>query len=228
MTKAKGSNQSQDIYSTLRSMINGLEILPGTRVTENQLAEYFSVSRTPIRQALQKLENDNLLTIKPKQGCFIRNIDLPLISHYYDVRVTLENMVLSELTKHNARDGLEDLKRQWDPAQHHFGLVVTDQLKHAEEAFHLNLSGLSNNRVLEDYIADINHKIRCVRLLGWPDEKSVTNTYNEHFRICELLLAGDLSTAQAEMTVHIRKSQEQANQLTYNQLYNNRSVIQFD
>lgn len=228
MTKAKGSNQSQDIYSTLRSMINGLEILPGTRVTENQLAEYFSVSRTPIRQALQKLENDNLLTIKPKQGCFIRNIDLTLISHYYDVRVTLENMVLAELTKHNARDGLENLKRQWDPARHHFGLAVTDQLKHAEEAFHMNLSELSNNRVLEDYIADINQKIRCVRLLGWPDEKSVTNTYNEHFRICELLLAGDLSTAQAEMTVHIRKSQEQANQLTYNQLYNNRSVIQFD
>jgi DNA-binding GntR family transcriptional regulator len=67
-----------------------------------------------------------------------------------------------------------------------------------------------------------------VRLLGWPDKSSVINTYKEHFRICELLLAGDLATAQAEMTVHIRKSQEQASKLTLNQLYNNRNIVSFE
>jgi DNA-binding GntR family transcriptional regulator len=56
----------------------------------------------------------------------------------------------------------------------------------------------------------------------------VINTYKEHFRICELLLAGDLATAQAEMTVHIRKSQEQASKLTLNQLYNNRNIVSFE
>lgn len=228
MKKPETKMNAQEIYTRLSTMINSLQILPGTRVTENQLADFFAVSRTPIRAALHKLENENLLVIKPKQGCFIRNIDMGLISSYYDVRVTLENMVLAELCKHKDASGLDKLRRQWDPEQLQFGLKVTERLKQAEEAFHMKLSELSCNPVLVGYIADINHKIRCVRLLGWPDKKSVTDTYAEHFRVCELLLAGDLSTAQAEMTVHIRKSQEQASKLTLNQLYNNRNTVVFE
>lgn len=52
-----------------------------------------------MRAALQKLESEGLLTIKPKQCCFIRNIDLLQISHYYDVRVALEALVLEEISK---------------------------------------------------------------------------------------------------------------------------------
>lgn len=228
MKKHETRMNAQEIYTQLSTMINSLQILPGTRVTENQLADYFAVSRTPIRAALHKLENENLLTIKPKQGCFIRNIDMSLITNYYDVRVTLENMVLAELAKHKDLGGLDKLRKQWDPEQLNFGLKVSEKLKQAEEAFHIRLSELSANSVLVSYIADINHKIRCVRQLGWPDKKSVTDTYAEHFRICELLIAGDLSTAQAEMTVHIRKSQEQASKLTLNQLYHNRNAVVFD
>ena len=228
MARHDDKRTTQDIYTTLRAMINSLQIMPGTRVTENQLADYFAVSRTPIRAALHKLESDNLLTIKPKQGCFIRNIDLSLITSYYDVRVTLENMILSEICRQNAISGLDKLKKQWDPNLLQFGIKATDKLKQAEEAFHMRLSELSHNSVLVNYIADINHKIRCVRQLGWPDKKSVTDTYAEHFRICELLMMGDLSTAQAEMTVHIRKSQQQASQVTLDQLYRNRNVVKFD
>ncbi len=197
-------------------------------MTENQLADYFSVSRTPVRAALQKLESEQLLTIKPKQGCFIRTIDLSEISNYYDVRVTLENMVLGEIYKHSEKPGLEKLIKQWDPDKCRFGTRVNDKLKQAEENFHAQLSELSRNTALERYLTDINQKIRCVRLLGWPDQKSVSDTYREHYRICELLVAGDLSTAQAEMTLHIRKSQENASKITLNQLFNNRNSITFD
>ncbi|SMF07085.1 hypothetical protein SAMN02745866_00538 [Alteromonadaceae bacterium Bs31] len=79
-----------------------------------------------------------------------------------------------------------------------------------------------------DYITDINDQIRVVRELGWPNEKSVTDTYEEHFRICSLVLKGKLRDAQAEMTNHIRKSQDQASRITLHQLYGNRNTIRFD
>jgi len=224
----KAKLSAHEIYSALRKMIIAMEILPGTRVTESQLADYFSVSRTPVRAALHKLESENLLWIKPKQGCFIRNIDLSQISHYYDVRVTLENMVLSELSKQGDSKELRQLSSLWHPDTMSFGVKVTDELKEAEENFHTQLATLSGNSALLNYITDINHRIRGVRLLGWPDQKSVTDTYEQHFRICQLVLNGDLITAQAEMTVHIRNSQEKASQVTLHQLYNNQNVIQFE
>lgn len=219
---------TQGIYNELHRMISDLEIMPGSRVTESQLADYFSVSRTPVRTALQLLENDGLVRIKPKQGCYIRNIDMRKISEFYDVRITMENMALEQIYINQDYDELGELAQQWHPEHCHFGNDINDALKQAEESFHLNLATISKNSVLTNYLADINDKIRVVRMLGWPDIKSVTDTYVEHFRVCELLLNNDLKTAQKEMAQHIRKSQERASCITLEQLYNNTKTIHFD
>lgn len=109
-----------------------------------------------------------------------------------------------------------------------YGTTITDELKMAEENFHLHLAQISKNEVLINYIRDINDQIRVVRRLGWPNKKSLIDTYEEHYRICELLLGGDLNQAQAEMTNHIRKSQDLASRVTLNQLYGNSDVIRFE
>ena len=219
---------TQDVYEALRDMIIALRLAPGSRVTENQLADYFSVSRTPIRAALQRLESEGYLSIKSKQGCFIRNIDMLKISQYYDVRVSLEVLVLEEIAKQQSQEALNSLANKWNPESPEYGLVVNDELKIAEENFHLQLAIISKNDVLINYIGDINDQIRVVRRLGWPNKKSVTDTYEEHYRICELLLANDISQAQSEMTNHIRKSQDMANRITLNQLYGGNEFIRFD
>ncbi|MDY6919519.1 MAG: GntR family transcriptional regulator [Pseudomonadota bacterium] len=218
----------QEIYHHLRELIIGLRVAPGSRVTEAQLADYFSVSRTPIRAALQRLESEGFLIIKPKQGCFIRNLDMERIIQYYDVRVALENLVLEAISCLPDHSALRDLAEQWDPQALHFGLEINDDLKIAEEHFHLQLARISRNGVLQHYISDINDHIRAMRRLGWPDSKSVIDTYEEHYRICDMLLQGDLPGAQAEMTNHIRKSQDQASRITLQQLYGNRDLVVFE
>ncbi len=219
---------AQQIYENLRNMIITLELMPGSRVTETQLADYFDVSRTPIRSALQRLESEGFLAIKAKQGCFIRNIDMLKISHYYDTRVALENLVLEEICKRNDLTPLQTLAELWHPEAMNFGLQINDDLKIAEENFHLELAGISRNSVLYNYISDINDHIRAIRRLGWPDVKSVTDTYEEHYRICQLLLNKDLATAQEEMTNHIRKSQDQASRVTLHQLYGSNKAVVFE
>ena len=218
----------QTIHADLHRMIADLELMPGARVTEMQLADHFKVSRTPVRAALQLLESEGLLTIKPKQGCFIRNIDLQQISDYYNVRVYLENMTLEEIGRRNSADEVAALGEQWDPDNGFFGKDITAELKQAEEQFHLQLAAITRNAALANYLADINDKVRVVRRLGWPDRESVDDTYAEHHRICELLLAGDVATAKQEMTHHIRKSQERASRITLDQLYGNRKASLFD
>lgn len=218
----------QSIYESLKNMITSLQIIPGSRLTEIKLADFFNVSRTPIRAALQRLESEGLLSIKPKQGCFVRNIDIIQISHYYDVRVALENLVLDEIARLNDLSPLGKLAADWRPDKQAFGTDLTDTLKAAEENFHLELARMSGNQALAGYISDINDHIRVVRSMGWPDSKSISDTYEEHHRVCELLLAGDLETAKFEMTNHIRKSQDGANRVTLKQLYANPQAISFN
>lgn len=209
---------AQQIYQSLRGMILDLELAPGTRFTESQVADYFQVSRTPVREALQRLEVENQITIRPKQGCFVRSIDLTQIRDFYDVRVALEILAVEKACAHMSDAALQDLAQQWDPELRHFGSAADDTIKLAEEAFHLALAQGSGNPALVRYLADINDNIRVVRRLGWPDLTSIDDTYQEHYDICRLILARDVDAARTTMLAHIRKSQNQAATITLAQL----------
>ena len=63
---------TQQIYQDLRQMIMDFDLFPGMRITETELADNFKVSRTPVREALQRLELEGFVSIRPKQGCFER------------------------------------------------------------------------------------------------------------------------------------------------------------
>ena len=228
MHKPKKRSATKDIYAALREMIVSLEISPGSRITETLLADYFEVSRTPVREALQRLDNEGLLKVRPKLGYFVRSIDLVQISQYYDVRVALENMVLAQIDAQDGGGLLRKLANEWNPDATSFGVNITSDLKFKEEQFHLDLAAISKNDVLRDYIADLNEKIRVVRLLGWPDEQSVIDTYTEHFRICTHLINEDVKAAQAEMTKHIRHSQECASQVTLQQIFKGHNQTPFE
>jgi DNA-binding GntR family transcriptional regulator len=207
------------IYQSLLNMITSFDIAPGFRLTENQLAEYFEVSRTPIRAALQRLENEGHVFVRAKQGCFVRNIDLDVISDYYDIRIELEIMTVRLAAQIKDKSELEILAEQWRPELYFYGNETSPELKLAEETFHVNLAEISGNRVLPSYLHDINDRIRVVRQQGWPDQKSVDDTYTEHFNICQYLLNDQVEKAVDEMVTHIKKSKDQANRVSLTQIY---------
>ena len=84
MTTAKSA--AQLVYDQLKKKIIDFEIYPGTRLTELEIAEEFAVSRTPVRAALQRLETEGQITILPKQGCFVRSVDIETISQITEGR----------------------------------------------------------------------------------------------------------------------------------------------
>ena len=137
-------------------------------------------------------------------------------------------MVLNLIAEQGNKGFLETLADEWDPQKQQFGSDITDELKHAEEDFHLQLAESTNNLPLRDYLADLNDQIRIVRRFGWPDQKSVQDTYQEHYRILQFLIQDKLPDAIEEMKDHIRKSQDQANRVTLHQLYRNKNMIDFN
>ncbi len=206
------------VYNALKDRILGFALYPGTRVTETELAADFGVSRTPIREALQRLAAEGFVTIRPKQGCFVRELDIEEIDQLYQVRIALESLALEQALERMARPELEALARDWHPARADAAPTSVDAMAQRDESFHIALARGSGNRVLTGLLEDINTRIHIIRRLDFTDRERIAVTYAEHHRIAALLLAGDLATARELMGAHIRYSQDFARTLTLRRL----------
>jgi DNA-binding GntR family transcriptional regulator len=208
------SRPPPDIYTEVKALILSFELAPGVRFTETELAERFDVSRTPVREALLRLEAEHYIKVRPKQGCFVREIDIAELSQRYQVRIELEMLSLQLAGLHMPDKALEHLADAWDPVMQRGRSSRPDVMLEREESFHLTLAQGGGNLALYGYIIDINHHIRIVRRLDFTDADRISHTYDEHHRIAALLLERNVKGAQRLMREHITHSMEFAKTLT--------------
>jgi DNA-binding GntR family transcriptional regulator len=210
----KKNIMAQDVYIKLRSMILDHKIQPNSRLTETELADYFNVSRTPIREALKRLETESLITIKPKQGCFVRSIDIEELTELYKIRISLELLSLEIACDKMPDKEIKSLCEIWQKQPDYVTNAETERIAALDEAFHIALAQGGGNRTLAKMLSDINHRIRIVRRLDFTNEDRIEKTYAEHYEILQRLLARDLRGAKNKMLRHIRKSEEFTKNLT--------------
>lgn len=215
---AEGRLSAKEVYTRLRELILNFELYPGSRVTESNLADHFGVSRTPIRSALQRLEAEGYLTVLPKQGCFIRNLDIEDLGKYYQVRLGLEQLSLQLACTYMSDRALNELAAAWDPAQQVDRSDDPEEMEARDETFHLALAEGGGNLVLRNYLADVNRHLRLVRRFGFTQAERIDRTYEDHFSICQSLLRRDLGQAQALMRDHISHVEQFVKTITLTQL----------
>ncbi|PPD34115.1 MAG: GntR family transcriptional regulator [Methylomonas sp.] len=208
------NDAAQSIYLKLRGMILNFEIQPNSRLTETELANYFEVSRTPIREALQRLEAEGLIMIRPKQGCFVRAMDLDEFSEYYQIRISLEMLSLENACTNMSDEALKKLAQVWGAEPLSDADDNGQQVAALDESFHLALANGGGNRILVKLLSDINNRIRIVRRWDFTDRERIQKTYQEHLGIINHLLKRDLASAKSDMARHIKKSEEFTKMLT--------------
>lgn len=208
----------RDIYRQLKNMILGFSLYPGARVTENELAVRFGVSRTPVREALQRLSAEGYLTIRPKQGCFVREIDIETINQYYEVRIALEMRALELACVSMSDSQIKKLAAVWDPQHVPKQPPPVETMVARDEGFHMALASGAGNAVLAGYLKDVNEHIHIVRRLDFTEATRVDHTYAEHHEILQRLLERDVDAAKTLLLRHIRKSADVAKAITLTQL----------
>ncbi len=212
------NGSAQGVYGQIKDLILGFELYPGSRVTETELAERFGVSRTPVREALQRLEWEGYLTVRPKQGCFIRDLDIAEIDQHYQVRIALELCALELAATHMPERALKDLAREWDPQYQPGEEPDIEAMAARDESFHIALAEGSGNQVLADHLLRVNQSIHIIRRLDFTQDRRVDLTYSEHHTICQHLIRRDIISAQQALTQHIKRSQQAAKAITLEQL----------
>lgn len=209
-TSKKGTLR-ESVYESLKAMIQTGALQPGSRLTELDLAARLRVSRTPLREALNRLERDGLVTNKPRHGYFVTVVDLRALDDAFDVREVLEGHAAQRAA---ARIGPEDKKRlraivrQCEAMARVKNRPMEDLVEEMRLGFEIHrvIARVSGNEFLREQLSKIFDKFQhfvWIELL-WLDEWRVAR--EEHAAIVEAVCAGDGARAAELARRHVRGS----------------------
>ena len=213
MKKLAGS-----VYEKLKSDIFDFRLLPGTRFSENQIARRARVSRTPVREALFRLEREGYLEVHAKSGWSVRALDFEALDHLYDLRVLLECEAVKKLCAGNPRATLAGLEGIWlvAPRQR---LADGGRVARLDEEFHSRLVTAAGNPELARAHASITERIRIVRRLDFTHPERVIYTYIEHGQILRAVLARNAAKATRLLRAHIEASKAEVRKISLHRLH---------
>ena len=196
------------VFNTLRKAILKGELKPGERLMEIALAERLGVSRTPVREAMRKLELEGLVVMIPRRGAQVANITEKDLNDVLEVRMALENLSIENACKKMTEEQLAELKRAakvFEATMEEGNLV---KLAEADVAFHEVIYQSSDTRRLNQVLNNLREQIYRYRVEYLKEEETRKLLVKEHDEIYEAIRNRDVKTAQEISYQHIENQRE--------------------
>lgn len=206
------------VYERLKADIFEFRLLPGARFSENEVARRAKVSRTPVREALFRLEREGYLEVRSKSGWSVRPLDFELFDHLYDARVVIECAAVQKLCAGNPRAALSGLETVWLVAPRS-RLTGGARVARLDEEFHARLVAAAGNPELARVHQEITERIRIVRRLDFTRPERIIYTYLEHAQILRAILARKAARAVALLRAHIVASKAEVRKISLHRLH---------
>ncbi len=182
-------------YIKLRNWILEGTLAPGVQLRDKDLAEQLGVSRTPVREALLRLEDEGLVKTKPNCSTLVSSIDFHSAFHLYSIVWTLEKLALSQsfgfITEDHIKAMIEANERFLQKMKIKDRLAALD----ADHDFHSIYIRLSQNQELEKMVSEIKTKLKRLDLYYFDKVKDAALSYEEHKQIIAAFKQKDLSLA---------------------------------
>jgi len=198
------SNLSASIVATLKERIIHWQYPPEHRLTEAELCQKFSVSRSPVREALRTLATDGFVKKMPNRGYAVKQYNLREIEELYELRLALELFVVECLANRGTpmKDDMDALKRTWT------GLLngsskKDEELARLDTLFHETLAHAAGNKSLLRQLRAINERLLLFRMIDFGKAHRVESTCHQHLEILKRIAAKDISGARKAMQRNI-------------------------
>lgn len=190
----------QIVYEDLKRRIITCEILPGAQLTEESLCEQLKASRTPVRDAVSRLEQEQLLTIHPKKGIFVNTVSLANVSELFEARLQIEPYAVEHYANRISDEVFAE-SAAYFTVRHQRG--VEQYMK--DDAFHQMFVNASHNRYLIMFYSTVKDQVMRYRVLSAMESRLV-RTDQEHREVAEQCLRGNWRRAAEAMRYHIENS----------------------
>jgi len=196
------------IFNTLRQAIILGELKPGERLMEVHLAEKMGVSRTPVREAIRKLELEGLVNMVPRKGAHVADLSVKDIMDVLEVRACLDGLATSLAATRITQDEIKELKHIHTQF---INYIEKDNLQGSikkDVEFHDVIYRSSRNERLIQITSNLREQVQRFRVIYLKDYSNTKDIINEHNDIIDALIAKDPSKAQEVAQKHIKKQEE--------------------
>jgi DNA-binding GntR family transcriptional regulator len=216
-------NLTERIYREVKQQIFGFQLLPGDRFTETEIALSTSASRTPVREALNRLQREGFVEVSFRSGWQVRPLDFEQFEQLYDVRIVLELAAVQCLCEMEPAPDLKVLEQIWlVPPERR--LAGGSTLHELEEAFHSQLMEATGNTEMVRIHHEVSERLRLVRRFDLTRQQRIDATYAEHAQILRSLLARECETAQQLLRTHIEESKAEVRKITLHMIFEARQA----
>lgn len=195
--------QNKDAYTLILDAIDTGIYRPGDRLVESELAERFGVSRTPIREALQRLETQSLLT-RDGRSMIVASLDHNQLAELYVVRSELEALAARLAARHATEEEINVLRDMVEADRALIGNPAA--LSRANRRFHRQVHLASHNRYLFQQLDLVYRTMALMATTSLAAEGRSETAIKEHDQIVDAIAAGDGDAAYAALKSHISKA----------------------
>ena len=196
------------VYEELKRQIMVGEIAPGTRMMEVELAEEMGVSRTPVREAIRKLEKEGLVTIEPRIGAYASDISAKEMVDILEVRQDLEGMAAGIAAQKITEEGKTELTEIARRYRESVEKGDVDEIIRNDEAFHKYIVGLSGNKTLIKMVSQVQELALRFRYIYYEDFSRFQNQPTEHQAIVDAIISGNFNSARVNAEQHLASLKE--------------------
>jgi DNA-binding GntR family transcriptional regulator len=190
---------SLEAYTQLESAILTGELKPHQRLVEQELAARLGMSRTPIREALRRLEERGLVRILPHRGAVVADISPGDIENIYAVRCHVESLAAQLAAERISPQAIEQVGDLEAAQARGSAARNVRALMHANDTFHDTIYGAAGNTCLLEVIQQLRRQVHPVRFSAWSRPERILQSLAEHRQMVEVLRRRD-SAGLAELT----------------------------
>ncbi|MCW5603998.1 MAG: GntR family transcriptional regulator [Burkholderiales bacterium] len=205
---ARSAQGAELIYDRIKTMAMTFAIRPGERINEVELSRALKVSRTPLREALNRLMVDGFLTRSPNRGFIGRPLDAKQVYDLYELRIALEKATVRIACERASDEELAELDRFVKASKDRPEDANAASLLALDEQFHERVAGLTRNQEMVRSLKAINARIHYVRWIDMREGRR-QHTQQEHLRIVKALRERDARKAATLIDGHISRRLDQ-------------------
>lgn len=201
MRKNDVINFKEKSYDIIKNKIVTCELMPGEVVDQNALMEEIGVSKTPIREAINALEQEDLVVILPRRGVLVSNISVNDVSHIYTIREVMEPLIAKLATPNIEKDVMKHFAEVFNSEK-----LDMDEITKNDHRLHNYLAERTGNKYIIRLMDNILAQNMRIVVLGARIPKRLYKSNQEHLEIIEMMLKFDAEGAQEAMSEHIKSA----------------------
>ena len=196
------------VCENIRQAIIDGTFSPGERLMEIQLADEMGVSRTPVREAIRKLELEGFVVMIPRRGTYVADISIKDINEIYEIRISLDILAAGLAAERITDEELEKLNSYLVEIGRYVPAMDMDKIVELDTAFHDILYKATRNERLVSVIGNLREQLTGIRGRSMSYPGRLVETMDEHRALVDSIASRDVERAQRAARVHIENAEQ--------------------